>query len=189
MARARKNKTEEGRSDAKEKIGEAVDLCRGLGGVFGKFGGLIEKLGELAEKGEEFSQSGEIKGLDPHGKLRGVYGVSIKTGLGPKGEQEFKVEPFGNVHREESGETVVDDVCEPLVDVHEEDDHILVIAEIPGVSKKDIQIDLSGDRLTLEAQRGANHYHKVVTLPASFTEDQITWSCKNGILTVRLERS
>ena len=50
-----------------------------------------------------------------------------------------------------SGETVFEDVREPLVDVYEEEDHVLVLAEIPGVSKKDVQLDLAGDRLTIEA--------------------------------------
>ena len=46
---------------------------------------------------------------------------------------EIKVEPFGNVTKDkESGRTVVHEVREPLVDVFEEDDHVLVIAEMPG---------------------------------------------------------
>lgn len=184
MAKVRKE-----RSEKLKKVDEAVEICSSLGGIFGKFGGLVQKLGELAEKGEDLSSSGEIKGLDPEGKLRGVYGFSVKTGLGPQGEQELKVEPFGNVHQEPTGETVVDDVREPLVDVHEEEDHVLVLAEIPGVSKKNVELELSGDRLTLRAQRGEQRYQKEITLPASFSEEKMSWSCKNGILNIRLERS
>jgi HSP20 family protein len=188
MARVRKNRSGDKPSDTRQKLGEAANMCRSFGGIFGKFGGLIEMLGDLAEKGEEFSKTGEFKGLDPEGKLRGVYGVSIKTGLRPDGEQELKVEPFGNVHRQPTGKTVVEETQEPLVDVHEEEDHVLVIAEIPGVSKKDVELALSGDRLTLEATRGAKHYQKEVLLPGSFSEDNMRWNCKNGILTIRLER-
>ena len=63
----------------------------------GGFGGLIEKLGELAETGEELSKSGEFK--DAGGKLRGVYGINVRTALGDSGETELKIEPFGNVRR------------------------------------------------------------------------------------------
>ncbi|MBI2480549.1 MAG: Hsp20/alpha crystallin family protein [Planctomycetia bacterium] len=184
MAKVRKE-----RSEKLKKVDEAVEICTSLGGIFGKFGGFVEKLGELAEKGEELSQTGELKGVDPEGKLRGVYGVSFKTCLGPEGEQELKVEPFGNVREEPSGETVVDDVREPLVDVHQEEDHVLVIGELPGVSKQDIALELSEDRLTLRGRRGDTKYRKEVVLPQSFSEDQMTWTCKNGILKVRLERS
>ena len=114
--------------------------------------------------------------------------VSVRTGIGGQGEPEVKIEPFGNIHREPSGEAVVEDVREPLVDVYEEDDHVLVLAEIPGVSKKDVKLDLSGDRLSIRAQRGEKRYHKDVELPAAFAEEKLHWECANGILKIRLER-
>lgn len=41
----------------------------------------------------------------------------------------------------------------PRVDLVERDDEILVRAELPGVEKKDIKIDLSGDLLTIQGER------------------------------------
>ena len=149
---------------------------------------MVEKLFDLAETGESFSQTGELKGLDPQGKLRGVYGFSVKTGLGEQGEQEVKIEPFGNIRRGSSGDAVVEDVREPLVDVYEEDDHVLVLAEIPGVSKKDVQFELAGDRLTIRAQRGQKRYRKEVDPAGRFAAGDMHWECTNGILKIRLER-
>ena len=83
---------------------------------------------------------------------------------------------------------MVDDVREPLVDVHEEDDHVLVLAEIPGVSKKDVQLELSDDRLTIRAQRGEKRYRKEVALPGVSPQQNMHWECTNGILKIRLER-
>ena len=83
---------------------------------------------------------------------------------------------------------MVEDVREPLVDVHEEEDHVLVLAEIPGVSKKDVQLELSDDHLTIRAQRGEKHYCKEVTLPQNFTQQNMRWECSNGILKIRFER-
>jgi len=165
-----------------------VDVGLNLGGFLGKLGSVLEKLVDLAEAGQNLSRTGEIKGLDPQGKLRGVYGFSIKTGIGNQGEREVKIEPFGNIHRESSGDTVMEDVREPLVDVYEEEDHVLVLAEIPGVSKKDVQLELSGGHLTIRAQRGEKHYRKEVALPESFPEQNMRWECTNGILKIRLER-
>jgi HSP20 family protein len=65
---------------------------------------------------------------------------------------------------------------------------VLVLAEIPGVSKKDVQLDLSGAQLTIRAQRGEKRYHKEVVLPGSFTAEKMHWECSNGILRIRLER-
>ncbi len=165
-----------------------IDVAGRLGGFLGGFGNLIEKLGELAETGRTLSQSGEIKGLDPKGKARGVYGVSIKTGLGDRGQEEVKVEPFGNIRPQPNGEPVIDETREPLVDVHEEDDHVLVLAEIPGVSKENVELDLSADRLSIFAKRGEVTYRKEVTLPERFPEDKMVWECKNGILKIRFDR-
>jgi HSP20 family protein len=189
MARTSRDRAKPGESGRKDSPAETVtNLGAGLGGLLGKLGMVVENLGRLAEAGEELSRSGEIRGLDPAGKVRGVYGFTVKTGLGEQGTPEFKVEPFGNIRRQPSGETVVDQLREPLVDVHEEDDGVWVLAEIPGVSKKDVQVELSGDRLTLCAQRGQTQYRKEVVLPRVFSPEKMRWQCKNGILSIRLER-
>ncbi len=155
----------------------------GLGGVLGGLGTFLEKLGELAEKGEELRQAGEVHGTNAQGGVRGVYGFSVKVGLGDEGVQ---VEPFGNVRKdEETGETVVDEVREPLVDVFEEEDHVLVVAEMPGVGEEDIQVELKEDILTLSAARGAKKYRKEVLLPAAFPPERMSRTCRNGILEVK----
>ncbi len=186
MEKVRKNQGKDRSPNNSNMSEHSTDF--GLGGLLGKLGGFIEKLGELAETGEQLSKSGEIKGLDPSGKLRGVYGLSIKTGLGEHGQQEIKVEPFGNIHRQPTGERVKKDLREPLVDVYEEDDHVLVLAEIPGISKKDVQLELHDDRLTLSAEHGNKGYWKKVTLPGEFSPEKMQWECTNGILKIRLDR-
>jgi HSP20 family protein len=186
MAKVRKNQTKPAGQGPAGRDAKA-DFSLNLGGVLGKFGDVLEKLADLAERGNSLSRSGDLK-LDPRGKLHGVYGFSIKTGLGDRGEQEIKVEPFGNIHRESDGGGAAEDVREPLVDVHEEDDHVLILAEIPGVSKKDVKLDLAGDRLTISARRGEKRYHKEVALPSRFAAEKMQWDCANGILKIQLLR-
>lgn len=161
----------------------------GLGSFLGGLGTLIDKLGELAEKGEELKKTGEIRGLDPEGKLRGVYGFTIKTGLG--GDREgVKVEPFGNVRPDEqTGKPVVHEVREPMVDVFEEGDQVLVVAEMPGVGSQDVQLELADDILTITAKRGGTKYRKEVLLPSTFQEKEMTSTCRNGVLEVRLTKA
>ena len=73
----------------------------GLGGILRGLGGLVEKLTELAETGREISKTGEIRGPGPGKEVKGIYGFTVKVGLGGEG---VKVEPFGNIRRdEESG--------------------------------------------------------------------------------------
>jgi HSP20 family protein len=187
MAKTPKDRSRRPPPDDSTPKEEPLSVGFNLGGFLGKLGSAMEKLVDLAESGQTLAKTGEIKGLDPEGKLRGVYGFSVKTALGDQGQREVKIEPFGNIRRESSGETMVDDVREPLVDVHEEEDHVLVLAEIPGVSKKDVELELSGSRLTIRARRGEKRYHKEVALPASFSQENMHWECSNGILKICLQ--
>lgn len=187
MAKVQKDAAKRRRSERADDNERSVDLGPNLGGFLGKLGGAVEKLVELAEAGKGLSQTGELKGLDPRGKLRGVYGFSVKTAVGNQGERELKIEPFGDIRRQSPDEPVAEDLREPLVDIHEERDHLLVLAEIPGVSKKDVELEISGDRLTIRAQHGQKRYHKEVVLPEAYGTEGMRWECTNGILKIRLE--
>lgn len=186
MAKVQQDDAKGRQADESDSPGKAIDLPFNLGGILGGLGGLVEKLGELAEAGEKLSQSGEFQ--EKSGKLRGVYGIHVKTGLGERGEQELKVEPFGNVRPRTPGGPPEEDVREPLVDVHEEEDHVLVLVELPGVAKEDVTLELADDRLNVSAQRGKTSYRKEITLPEQFSEENMHWDCKNGILQIRLQR-
>ncbi len=160
------------------------EAVMGLGGLLGGLGSFIEKLGELAERGEELHKEGEIRGSDD--RLRGIFGFNVKVGLGDEG---IHIEPFGNVRKDkETGRPVVQEVREPMVDVFDEDDHVLVVAEMPGIGEKDFRIELKDDILTLSATQGDKKYHKEVLLPRSFTPGQMSHTCHNGILRVTLTK-
>ena len=165
----------------KKKIETGLDGT--LGGILKGLGGLVEKLGELAETGGELSKSGEIQGLGSDKAAKGVYGFTVKVGLGGEG---VKVEPFGNIRRdEESGRPVVQEVTEPAADVFEESDHTLVVAEMPGIGADDVHLDVTDDLLTITAERGKKKYRKEVLLPESFPREKMRVSCTNGVLEIR----
>ena len=107
----------------------------------------------------------------PDKELKGIYGFTVKVGLG---DDRPVVEPFGNIRQDrESGHTVVQEVREPVVDVFEEDDHVLVVAEMPGIGKEDVHIAVEDDLLTFSAERGDKKYRKEVLLPASCAKEKI----------------
>jgi HSP20 family protein len=157
-----------------------------LGGLLGGLGGLIEKLHELAEAGDELSRSGEWQ--DAGGKIRGVYGINVKAGLGDRGQTELKVEPFGNVRRDAPAGPASEDVREPLVDVFEEGDHVLVLMELPGVAKEDVCLKVADGRLELSAQRGRVTYRTNVELPENCPAERMSWDCHNGIFQARFDQ-
>jgi HSP20 family protein len=168
----------------KPRNGVAEKNSAGLGGLLSGLGTVLEKLGELAETGESLKKSGTFGSAD--GKVKGVYGFNIRTGLGGEG---ITVEPFGNVRKdEETGRAVVDEVREPLVDLFDEPDCVLVVAEMPGVATEDIKLELEGDIFMLAAARGDKKYRREVLLPTAFTADRMSWKCHNGVVEVRFAK-
>lgn len=167
----------------RRKREERAEFGVGVGGVLKGLGSFIELLTELAEKGEALAQrSGEIRGL-PEG-MRGVYGFNVRMGIGGAPQ----VQQFGNVHATSAG-PVVDEVREPIIDVFDEGDSILVVAEMPGVSIKDILIDVKGDVLFIStAETAPRKYAKEALLPAAVSVASQRTTFKNGVLELRFDK-
>jgi len=91
------------------------------------------------------------------------------------------------------------------VDMYERDSEVLVTAELPGVDRKDVEVALDGDRLTvqgekrgMEERRGHDYYHleryyggfhRTVLLPCEVDADRVEASFENGVLTVNLPKT
>jgi HSP20 family protein len=173
------------RNDKQKEKSTHGEVAFGLGGILKGLTDLVEKLDDLAESGGELSRTGEILGKSQ--QVKGIYGFTVKVGLG---DDKPRVEPFGNIRTDtRSGHTVVQEVREPVVDVFEEKDHVLVVAEMPGISAKDVHIEIDGDLLTLSAARGDKKYRKEVQLPESFSRDHAQVSCNNGVVEIQCRRS
>jgi len=60
------------------------------------------------------------------------------------------------------------------VDVHENDDTIRVIADLPGVQKDDISIQCDGEQVTISAHTESREYDERVSLLAASTRARAT---------------
>lgn len=154
----------------------------------------MERLGQLAEKGGALSETGEIEAPRTSSARtrgwKGVYGFSVQVGQrGGRGDG-VRIEPFGNIRKDQkTGEAVVQEVREPLTDVFEEKEGVLVVAEMPGVGAADIKLMVAEDVLTLSAATADKRYQKEVLLPRPFRSDQATLRCNNGLVEIWLKDS
>jgi HSP20 family protein len=162
--------------------GAQIHVDLGMGGLFKGISNLLDLVGNLAGASEGMNRSGEVK-FGENEKMQGVYGFSIRTGIGGMP----KVESFGNIRESEAG-PVVADTREPIVDVFDEGDKLLVVAELPGVAKKEIKLELNGDVLALSTT-GARKYAKEVLLPAAAKEEELSFTYNNGVLEVHLQKA
>lgn len=170
----------------KGHTGEKGGAGNSFGSILNGLTDIAEKLNEISEKGETITKEGEFT---RGGGIKGVYGFSLKTGLGGK-DDAIKVEPFGNIRKDKkTGEAVVQEINEPLVDVFEDDDATTLIAEMPGVGPEDIKVDIRDDVLTVSAQRGAKKYRKEILLNHSSAQGKIKVTSNNGIVTIRCEKA
>ena len=96
------------------------------------------------------------------------------------------MERFGNVHRKGEG-SVVDEVREPLVDVFDEHNEVVVTAELPGATEAEISVEIKGDLLTIE-MKGERSYAKEVVLPGEVDAASLQKKYNNGVLELRIRK-
>jgi HSP20 family protein len=93
---------------------------------------------------------------------------------------------------------------EPLVDVSENDDGVVVRAEIPGIAARDLDISVTGNTLVISGRKdereeceGEDFYRcerrfgafrRTIDLPESADPERISADSDNGIVTVRFAK-
>ncbi len=153
----------------------------GLGSIFKGLSDLLQIASDVTEQGQSaLHRTGTFQGP---GKTKGVYGFSIQVGgNGPV------IEQFGNIHTTEQGPEITE-VREPLIDIFDETDQILIVAEMPGVSEVEIKVEIQDDILALHATGKDRQYAKEVLLPAMVVPSSLSQHFQNGILELRLKKT
>jgi HSP20 family protein len=182
---------------------EDISIDLGMGGLFKGLGNFLDLLSDLVEKADDIqdatsqgggesggnaapgggiSRSGEfkVKGLGDKG--RGVYGFSVRT----TSAGMPRVEHFGNIRTTQEGPEVAE-VREPMVDVFDEANEIVIVAELPGVGEDEVHVEIKDDVLSLETS-GERKYAKEILLPAAVNTASLHKIYKNGILELRLQK-
>lgn len=121
--------------------------------------------------------------------FKGPFMYGFNVSLGPDGP---KIESFGNIKQKPySTKPEVNENREPLVDINEEEDQIVVVAEMPGVEKEDITSKAMPHSLIISAQSkgGERKYYKEVALPKEVDPNNSKARYKNGILEVKLKKA
>ncbi|GAB3024062.1 Hsp20/alpha crystallin family protein [Natronobiforma cellulositropha] len=73
------------------------------------------------------------------------------------------------------------------VDVHDTDEEVRVIADLPGVEKKNIELECDGKALTISAQSDHREYDERISLPRRVNEHTANATYNNGVLEVVFE--
>lgn len=112
-----------------------------------------------------------------------VYGFSISAG--PEGKP--KIRRFGDLKKDQRKSQIKEE--RPLlVDVLEEGEEVVVVAEFPGVNKRDIDLKASEEKLTIHVDNLQRKYRRVLSLPAEVNPKKADTSYKNGVLQVKFKK-
>lgn len=74
------------------------------------------------------------------------------------------------------------------MDVFDEGECLMVIAELPGVAEDDIHLEVKDDILDLSAEAKKTKYSKEILLLSSVDAESMESSYKNGILEIELRK-
>lgn len=93
----------------------------------------------------------------------------------------------------------------PSIDISETDNQYLITAELPGMKKEDININIENRRLTISGERKFKEeednktYHRVEThygsfnrtfqLPGNINEESVSASYDNGLLNITVDKA
>jgi HSP20 family protein len=93
----------------------------------------------------------------------------------------------------------------PRLDVSETDNGLEIVADLPGMDKKDINVSLEENLLTIKGEKKEEkeskdkHYHTIerrsgsfyraIRLPVEVEKDKVEAAFKDGVLTLRLPKT
>jgi HSP20 family protein len=112
-------------------------------------------------------------------------------------EGAFRTPGWGVLSRRGLGST-------PSVDVSETDDEVIVTADLPGLSEKDVEVTLDNDLLTIKGsrneereekkrnyrvmERAYGEFQRVIPIPVGVDKEKVKAAFKNGVLKLSLPK-
>ena len=112
-----------------------------------------------------------------------VQGFSIK--IGPDGKP--RIREFNN-HQPRQNKPEISDDQEPLVDLIEEGETLVVLAALPGVKKDAIDLRITENCLTVSVDTADLEWYKDLKLPTKVDPKSARASYKNGVLEVKVKK-
>jgi HSP20 family protein len=94
---------------------------------------------------------------------------------------------------------------EPVIEIYEEKDDVVIKAEVPGMKKEDLDINISGTLLTIKgekkqeeelkkkgyyySERSYGSFLRTIDLPKEVQSEKVRAVFKDGVLEVRLPKT
>lgn len=148
---------------------------------------------ELQGLREKLKKAGGKEALSDAEWREGAASVSGRFRThGVLGEREYHIGTAGSATRGKGRESTSKpaEAVEPPVDVFQEAQEVVVVAEVPGVEIADIELKVEGNTLSLSTKPTSRRsYRKEVNLGSSVDAESLSATCRNGILEIHLRKA
>jgi len=140
-----------------------------------EFDNLFKKMSSSFMNLDDIFEVAKESGIHSSGPF--YYGYTMT--IGPDGRPVVK--EYGNV---KPGLLPTSEPREPFVDtlVDEKQKVLKLVAEMPGVEKKDVKVVVNDKTVSIDAAHGEKKYHVKVPIPHKVDKDSAKASYKNGVL-------
>lgn len=77
----------------------------------------------------------------------------------------------------------------PLIDIFQENNFIIVVAEIAGFNRETLKIHVKDQKITLSAKSKDRRYYKSLNLPKVVIPEVMYTKFKNGVVEIKLKKA
>ncbi len=117
-------------------------------------------------------------------------------------EMDRMFDEFGFGTRSRSGALADTLTWTPRIDVTQQNNELVIRADLPGTSKDDVKVDITDDAITIQGERRREHeeerggvyrsersygsFYRTIQLPEGAIADQAKASFKDGVLEIKM---
>jgi HSP20 family protein len=152
----------------------------------GLLGGLVAKVGHLAGFQGKNGHADDVHTTCEDS--RGIDPIAMQTMLSGLNSTARNLRSLGCLACDQANRLHVGEVREPVVDIFDEENHVLVLVTLPGVVQKNINLKKSDRRIDLTARHEETTYQKKIGLPPKCVMEQMNWEYRNDVLKIRFDR-
>jgi|SRR6478672_6707950 len=128
-----------------------------------------------------------VKEVKPQDVTSFPYYYGYQVTVGPDGKPH--VREFGNIRASPKGLVEQSGVRQPLVDtaINKKDNTLTITAEMPGISKQDIKVNISDQYVSIHAEKDDKKYHTDIPLSSELDNASAKAIYTNGILELKIK--
>ena len=128
-----------------------------------------------------------VREMEPSAVANFPYYYGYQITVGPDGKP--KVREFGNVRPAARGLVEQSGIREPMVDtaINEKENALIITAEMPGVTKQDIKVNVADGFVSIHAEQGEKKYHTDIPVKVQLDDSSAKATYSNGILELKIK--